>query len=47
MRALKLGHIDVEYEWFRMGATHKVPIKGKQMSVMVELVMNLFQTKIS
>ena len=32
MRALDLGHIDVEYEWFRMGATHKVPIKGKQMS---------------
>lgn len=25
IRALDLGHIDIEYEWFRMGATHKVP----------------------
>lgn len=32
MRALDLGHIDVEYEWFRMGATHKVPVPNKQMS---------------
>lgn len=32
MRALDLGHIDVEYEWYRMGATHKLPISGKQMS---------------
>ena len=28
MRALDLGHIDVEYEWYRMGATHKLPISG-------------------
>ena len=32
IRALDLGHIDVEYEWYRMGATHKIPIPGKQMS---------------
>ena len=32
MRALDLGHIDVEYEWFRMGATKRVPIPNKQMS---------------
>lgn len=32
MRALDLGHIDIEYEWFRMGATHKVPVPNKQMS---------------
>ena len=31
-RALDLGHIDVEYEWFRMGATEKVAIPNKQMS---------------
>ena len=28
-RALDLGHIDIEYEWMRMGATTKVPIPGK------------------
>ena len=32
IRALDLGHIDIEYEWFRMGATHKTSIPGKQMS---------------
>lgn len=32
MRALDLGHIDVEYEWYLMGATHKVPVPNKQMS---------------
>lgn len=35
MRVLDLGHIDIEYEWFRMGATHKVPIPNKQMSEVV------------
>lgn len=28
-QALDLGHIDIEYEWFRMGAKDKVAIKGK------------------
>ncbi|MCM1035932.1 MAG: GT-D fold domain-containing glycosyltransferase [Bacteroides sp.] len=28
-RALDLGHIDIEYEWMRMGATEKVPVPGK------------------
>lgn len=28
-QALDLGHMDIEYEWFRMGATSKVPIQGK------------------
>lgn len=28
-QALDLGHVDIEYEWFRMGATEKVPIKNK------------------
>lgn len=31
-RALDLGHIDVEYEWFRMGVTEKVSISGKDVS---------------
>lgn len=29
LQALDLGHIDIEYEWFRMRATSKVPITGK------------------
>lgn len=28
-RALDVGHIDVEYEWFLMGAEEKVPLKNK------------------
>ncbi|WP_300727627.1 SP_1767 family glycosyltransferase [uncultured Bacteroides sp.] len=28
-QAIDLGHVDIEYEWFRMGATHKVPVKNK------------------
>lgn len=28
-QALDMGHIDIEYEWYRMGATSKVPITGK------------------
>ncbi len=31
IRAFDLGHIDVEYEWFRMGAKRKVAIPGKQV----------------
>ena len=27
--AVDIGHIDIEYEWYRMGATTKVPIPGK------------------
>lgn len=28
-QALDMGHIDIEYEWYKMGATSKVPISGK------------------
>lgn len=28
-QAIDLGHIDSEYEWFRMGATHKVKLANK------------------
>ena len=31
-RALDLGHIDIEYEWFLMGVTEKVPIKNKYVN---------------
>ena len=31
-QALDLGHIDIEYEWFLMGATKKVPIKNKYVN---------------
>lgn len=32
IRALDLGHIDVEYEWFRMGARQKVVVPGKHVN---------------
>jgi glycosyltransferase family protein len=28
-QALDLGHIDIEYEWWRLKATERVPIRGK------------------
>ena len=28
-QAIDLGHIDSEYEWFQMGATHKVKLPNK------------------
>lgn len=28
-QAIDVGHLDIEYEWFRMGAEHKVPIENK------------------
>lgn len=31
-QALDLGHIDVEYEWFRMGANRKVAIPNKYVN---------------
>ncbi|MBQ3599718.1 MAG: SP_1767 family glycosyltransferase [Lachnospiraceae bacterium] len=31
-QALDIGHVDVEYEWFRMGATSKVPLKNKYVN---------------
>lgn len=41
-RALDLGHIDVEYEWFRMGAMEKVAIPNKLMSEVVNGKCNTF-----
>lgn len=31
-QAVDIGHIDVEYEWFKMGAKTKKPIKGKYVN---------------
>lgn len=28
-QALDMGHFDIEYEWFKMGVTSKVPVTGK------------------
>lgn len=29
LQALDMGHMDIEYEWYRMGAKEKVPVTGK------------------
>ncbi|WP_193224462.1 SP_1767 family glycosyltransferase [Bacillus sp. B1-b2] len=31
-QAVDIGHIDIEYEWFLMGATSKVPVRGKEVN---------------
>ena len=31
-RTLDLGHVDIEYEWFRMGVREKVPVKDKYVN---------------
>lgn len=31
-QAIDVGHIDIEYEWLRMGAQHKVDIKSKYVN---------------
>lgn len=31
-QALDLGHIDIEYEWFKMGAIEKVPVPNKHVN---------------
>lgn len=31
-QALDLGHIDIEYEWFKMGVTEKCPVKNKHVN---------------
>lgn len=28
-QAVDIGHVDVEYEWWKMGATQKIPLKNK------------------
>lgn len=31
-QAVDIGHIDIEYEWFLCGATHKQPVKNKYVN---------------
>jgi glycosyltransferase family protein len=31
-QAIDIGHVDIEYEWFRMGAKHKVSILSKYVN---------------
>lgn len=31
-RALDIGHMDIEYEWFKIKATDKVPVKNKYVN---------------
>ena len=35
-QAIDIGHIDVEYEWFKMGAKKKVPVKNKYVNEVIE-----------
>ena len=35
IRALDLGHIDIEYEWYRMNASHKIPVANKVIAEVV------------
>lgn len=31
-QAIDIGHVDIEYEWYKMGAMHKVPIPNKYVN---------------
>ena len=35
-QAIDIGHVDVEYEWFRMSAASKVPLKNKYVNESLE-----------
>lgn len=35
-QAIDIGHIDIEYEWFKMGAREKVPVKNKYVNEVKE-----------
>lgn len=35
-RALDIGHVDIEYEWYKMGAKSKVPVPGKYVNEVKE-----------
>lgn len=50
-RAIDIGHIDIEYEWYRMKATRKVPVLNRYMNEIscreiVELYDNEFESQI-
>lgn len=31
-QAVDIGHIDIEYEWFKLGTNERIPIKGKYVN---------------
>ena len=31
-QALDMGHVDIEYEWYKMAVTEKVPVKNKHVN---------------
>lgn len=31
-QAIDIGHVDIEYEWMKMGVDHKVPVKNKYVN---------------
>ena len=35
-QSLDVGHLDIEYEWFRMGVNEKVPVKNKYTNEVAE-----------
>ena len=35
-QAIDVGHVDIEYEWMRMKAKHKVPVPNKYVNEVVE-----------
>lgn len=35
-QAIDIGHVDVEYEWFKMGAVSKVPLRNKYVNESLE-----------
>lgn len=36
LQAIDLGHVDIEYEWYRMGAKEKIPVPGKYVNEVKE-----------
>lgn len=36
LRAIDIGHLDVEYEWYRMGAKDKCPLPDKYVNEVIE-----------
>lgn len=42
--AIDIGHVDIEYEWMLMGATEKVPVKGKFVGDIMALEKDMDQS---
>ena len=35
--AMDIGHLDIEYEWMKMGAADRIVIQGKQVNELKEI----------